>query len=350
MLWVNLIMDSLGSLALATEPPYDELLDRPPTRKNESIINGKMWKHIIIQAACQLALLIVLYLLAPKFIKENNLRRQAENLILLDCYGELPGGRTDPDYIIYGISTKWKSDQKLQLGRGPMQCGKYSERQDMSVAFKAYCNSFGSTTHIAVLFNVFVIYTLFNEINARVLDDSFNIFQRIHRNIFFPLITLSELALQAIIIQFSNMAFKVVEQGLTGKQWGITIGFSAITFVVSIIAKLIPLDVCIQNMLDNSEKNNKVANEDDLQRSNSRDKLNKSSDTFINVDGQNNPATNNQFNNQVNTNQGNENRGSIIQRAFNSIGSRRKNESGGSIKRIESYLRRGKIEVPIFKN
>ena len=33
MLWINLIMDSLGSLALATEPPYDELLNRQPTKK-----------------------------------------------------------------------------------------------------------------------------------------------------------------------------------------------------------------------------------------------------------------------------------------------------------------------------
>ena len=33
MLWINLIMDSLGSLALATEPPYEELLNRSPTKK-----------------------------------------------------------------------------------------------------------------------------------------------------------------------------------------------------------------------------------------------------------------------------------------------------------------------------
>ena len=33
MLWVNLIMDSLGSLALATEPPYEELLNRKPTNR-----------------------------------------------------------------------------------------------------------------------------------------------------------------------------------------------------------------------------------------------------------------------------------------------------------------------------
>jgi Ca2+ transporting ATPase len=35
MLWVNLIMDSLGSLALATEPPYEELLQRSPTKRTE---------------------------------------------------------------------------------------------------------------------------------------------------------------------------------------------------------------------------------------------------------------------------------------------------------------------------
>ena len=34
MLWVNLIMDSLGSLALATEPPYEELLQREPTKRH----------------------------------------------------------------------------------------------------------------------------------------------------------------------------------------------------------------------------------------------------------------------------------------------------------------------------
>ena len=61
MLWVNLIMDSLGSLALATEPPYEELLNRAPTRRNESMINGKMWKHIVMQSLIQIILLIIFY-------------------------------------------------------------------------------------------------------------------------------------------------------------------------------------------------------------------------------------------------------------------------------------------------
>ena len=43
-------MDSFASLALATDTPYDSLLLKNPTKKNDSIINGIMWKHIILQA------------------------------------------------------------------------------------------------------------------------------------------------------------------------------------------------------------------------------------------------------------------------------------------------------------
>lgn len=40
-------MDSLASLALATERPKDSLLDRPPYRKDEYIISRKMMKHML---------------------------------------------------------------------------------------------------------------------------------------------------------------------------------------------------------------------------------------------------------------------------------------------------------------
>ena len=40
-------MDSLASLALATEPPKEELLSRPPYHKDEYIISRKMVKHIL---------------------------------------------------------------------------------------------------------------------------------------------------------------------------------------------------------------------------------------------------------------------------------------------------------------
>jgi P-type Ca2+ transporter type 2B len=38
MLWINLIMDTFASLALATEPPTPELLQRKPHKRDEYII------------------------------------------------------------------------------------------------------------------------------------------------------------------------------------------------------------------------------------------------------------------------------------------------------------------------
>ncbi len=272
MLWINLIMDSLGSLALATEPPYEELLDRNPTKRDESIINGKMWKHILIQSLFQLGLLLFLYLHAPKFIKEDDPVRLAENEIINFCYGKMPGN-THENNIIFGIVTKWDNSDKLLPGMTEIECGGYADRQDLSVAFDHFVNINGASTHLTIVFNVFVIYTLFNQINCRVINDSFNIFIRIHKNFFFPLITICELSLQVILMQFGKEAFKVTERGLTWAQWGICIGFSSLTFILSIVIKVIPLDEYIQKILESSSKDNKVANMNDLLLSNSNMRL-----------------------------------------------------------------------------
>ena len=42
MLWVNLIMDTLASLALATQSPTPDMLERPPIEKNISIVTKRM--------------------------------------------------------------------------------------------------------------------------------------------------------------------------------------------------------------------------------------------------------------------------------------------------------------------
>ena len=103
---------------------------------------------------------------------------------------------------------------------------------------------------MTLIFTIFVFYTLFNQFNCRIINDQFNILVRITRSLLFPLITFFEMALQVILVQFGNTVFHCCERGLTGKQWGICIGFSAITFVVSFICKLIPLENCIQPILD----------------------------------------------------------------------------------------------------
>ena len=269
MLWINLIMDSLGSLALATEPPYEELLNRSPTKRDESIINGKMWKHILIQSIFQLILLLILYLYAPFFIREDDYVRIAENKIIQFCYGKMPGGAPS-DNIIFGISPKWSKDIKLEMGnprlsnRLDIMCGIYEKKLDLSQAYKEYYNLNSNSAHMTIVFNVFVIYTLFNQVNCRVIDDSYQIFIRIRNNNLFPIITLSELALQIIIVETGAGAFKCTERGLSSTQWFICLGFSFLTFILSFLIKLMPINNWIQKILDNRSKSNKVANIEDL--------------------------------------------------------------------------------------
>ena len=109
---------------------------------------------------------------------------------------------------------------------------------------------------MCLIFNIFVFYTLFNQINCRVIDDSFNIFVRMNRSLLFPLICFLEMGLQVAIIFIGKSPFHIVNDGLTGIQWGICLGFSAITFVVSFIVKLIPLQNCIDKYLEPKEEEN----------------------------------------------------------------------------------------------
>lgn len=60
MLWLNIIMDTLASLALATELPTEELLKRKPYGRTKSIISRNMVKNILGQAIYQLTVLCLL--------------------------------------------------------------------------------------------------------------------------------------------------------------------------------------------------------------------------------------------------------------------------------------------------
>ncbi|KAG1465460.1 hypothetical protein G6F56_004882 [Rhizopus delemar] len=60
LLWVNLIMDTFAALALATDPPTEELLNRPPEPRSSPLITFKMWKMIIGQSIFQIVVTIVL--------------------------------------------------------------------------------------------------------------------------------------------------------------------------------------------------------------------------------------------------------------------------------------------------
>ncbi|KAK6911124.1 hypothetical protein RJ641_023217 [Dillenia turbinata] len=76
LLWVNLIMDTLGALALATEPPTDSLMDRAPVGRREPLITNIMWRNLIVQALYQVIILLVL-----NFCGRNILQLKHESIV-----------------------------------------------------------------------------------------------------------------------------------------------------------------------------------------------------------------------------------------------------------------------------
>ncbi|CAI9114541.1 OLC1v1015288C1 [Oldenlandia corymbosa var. corymbosa] len=72
LLWVNLIMDTLGALALATEPPTDQLMERTPVGRREPLVTNIMWRNLIVQALYQVAVLLILNFCGRSILNLNH--------------------------------------------------------------------------------------------------------------------------------------------------------------------------------------------------------------------------------------------------------------------------------------
>ncbi|CAO2207179.1 unnamed protein product [Urochloa humidicola] len=87
LLWVNMIMDTLGALALATEPPNDELMKRTPVGRKGNFISNIMWRNIMGQSIYQF--LVIWYLQAEGkwlFGIEGNNSDLVLNTIIFNCF------------------------------------------------------------------------------------------------------------------------------------------------------------------------------------------------------------------------------------------------------------------------
>lgn len=76
LLWVNLIMDTFAALALATDAPTPNILDRKPEPKSAPLITLTMWKMIIGQSIFQLLVTLVLYFAGASFLSYQTTREQ----------------------------------------------------------------------------------------------------------------------------------------------------------------------------------------------------------------------------------------------------------------------------------
>lgn len=105
LLWVNLIMDTFAALALATDPPTEAILDRPPQPKRAPLITTNMWKMIIGQAIFQLVVTFVLYFAGSRIFpsySEGELRTVVFNtFVWMQIFNEFNNRRLDNKFNIF---------------------------------------------------------------------------------------------------------------------------------------------------------------------------------------------------------------------------------------------------------
>ncbi|KAF7471870.1 plasma membrane calcium-transporting ATPase 4 isoform X1 [Marmota monax] len=162
MLWVNLIMDTFASLALATEPPTDSLLRRRPYGRNKPLISRTMMKNILGHAVYQLTVIFILVFAGEKFF-------------------DIDSGRKAP------------------LHSPPSQ-------------------------HYTIIFNTFVLMQLFNEINSRKIHGERNVFAGIYRNLIFCSVVLGTFVIQIFIVEFGGKPFSCTSLSLSQWLWCLFIG------------------------------------------------------------------------------------------------------------------------------
>lgn len=204
LLWVNLIMDSLASLALATEPPKPSLLEKPPYGRDEYIISRKMVKHILIMSIYQSIIIFTIIFAGQDFIPEDQ------------SYEPRNG-----DFIISGRLYNWDGSDGYK---------KYRDSNDDP----------GPSRQFTIVFTAFVFMQIFNMINARKINDEFNIFSGIFGNTMFIIIWVTIVILQVLITQLTREVFEVNREGLTWAQWLICILIGVSVIPVDVFIKIFP--------------------------------------------------------------------------------------------------------------
>ncbi|XP_053169925.1 plasma membrane calcium-transporting ATPase 1a isoform X3 [Scomber japonicus] len=166
MLWVNLIMDTFASLALATEPPTEALLLRKPYGRNKPLISRTMMKNILGQGVYQLVIIFTLLFAGEKVF-------------------DIDSGRNTP------------------LHAPPSE-------------------------HYTIVFNTFVLMQLFNEINARKIHGERNVFEGIFNNLIFCSIVFGTFIIQIVIVQFGGKPFSCVALTIDQWLWCTFLGFGSL--------------------------------------------------------------------------------------------------------------------------
>jgi len=80
---------------------------------------------------------------------------------------------------------------------------------------------------------------IFNLLNCRKIDETFNFFEGLSKNLIFVFVWFLIVVVQILLGQYGGVFFSCYRLGLSGVQWGICIGLGSLGLVVNVINKLL---------------------------------------------------------------------------------------------------------------
>jgi Ca2+ transporting ATPase len=211
MLWLNLIMDTLAALSLATERPSDSVLHELPVFKQAPLLTNKMRVFIGGHAILQVG------------------------IIFLHMFS----------------SHIWLETKEGDCASDPVGCAKICKDEGGELADSKWCQQ--GTIHSTIIFNVFIWMQIFNIFNARVLEGFWPFDGLFTRSYLLCIIVIVIAGFQVFAVEVAGTFMQTT--GLNGKFWGVSIGFGAIELLYGFVIRLIPVRNEIpKDILDKWEK------------------------------------------------------------------------------------------------
>lgn len=290
MLWVNLVMDTMGALALATELPTPELLERKPYKRSAGLISRPMWRNILVQSTFQLTLTLILMFAGQnlwniprgktcgKYTMTNEVDPLTVDPVKWNAYTGLKiedpttnsyvtcadfvtvcgdAGYTfageshgDQQYCLGGWNNPVGTDYKYMLSGFTVNGADVEEPVEVEKAFSDLdnfedtcmekCEKYEGYYQNTLLFNAFIFSQIFNEYNARVLGDDKNMLKGVESNFIFLSVTVFSVICQILMVYFGGQACKT--QPITITDFLITVGLGAISLPVGVFMRFIPVE------------------------------------------------------------------------------------------------------------
>lgn len=192
LLWVNLIMDILGAIALGTEPYSSDNEGSKRISKSEKLVTTVLWRQILVQATYQIIVILTLMYFGT--------------------------------FIFY--------DESYHIVNTPL-------RDDDGVPTNRMVND-------TICFHTFILMNMFNQINCRVVDkDEINVFGNVLNNFWFWAVFAFEMFIQINMVHAGDSLIGSALLGTATLDFNMELTcwiLGVFSLIVNVISKQIPVE------------------------------------------------------------------------------------------------------------